>query len=84
MKAEYVDHQEALAGNITTNKDHPILKQFDKFSQASAILKSRDFGSVVCDIKFSELTYLDAFWRDYINGSLLDALRGVFITGNHG
>ncbi|NXD18541.1 DEDD protein, partial [Nothocercus nigrocapillus] len=29
---------------------------------------------------FSELTYLDAFWRDYINGSLLEALKGVFIT----
>ncbi|MGH0124661.1 UNVERIFIED_CONTAM: hypothetical protein FKN15_036734 [Acipenser sinensis] len=34
----------------------------------------------ICDIKFSELTYLDAFWRDYINGSLLEALKGVFIT----
>ncbi|KAK1898232.1 Death effector domain containing protein [Dissostichus eleginoides] len=40
----------------------------------------RDLGSIICDIKFSELTYLDAFWRDYINGSLLEALKGVFIT----
>lgn len=23
---------------------------------------------------------MDAFWRDYINGSLLEALKGVFIT----
>ena len=50
------------------------------FNQANTILKSRDLGSIICDIKFSELTYLNAFWRDYINGSLLEALKGVFIT----
>ncbi|CAM5176731.1 unnamed protein product [Eretmochelys imbricata] len=43
-------------------------------------LKSRDLGSIICDIKFSELSYLDAFWSDYMNGSLLEALKGVFLT----
>ncbi|KAK2518262.1 hypothetical protein Q9233_012773, partial [Columba guinea] len=58
----------------------PLERQFERFNQANTILKSRDLGSIICDIKFSELTYLDAFWRDYINGSLLEALKGVFIT----
>ena len=67
-------------GQIHSNERNPLLRQLELFSQASAILKSRDLGSIVCDIKFSELTYLDAFWRDYINGSLLAALKDVFIT----
>lgn len=63
-----------------SNKQEAVERQFERFNQANTILKSRDLGSIICDIKFSELTYLDAFWRDYINGSLLEALKGVFIT----
>ncbi len=81
MRAEYCQHENALDGNIFSNKPELIERQFEKFAQANTILKSRDLGSIICDIKFSELTYLDAFWRDYINGSLLEALKGVFITG---
>ncbi|KAF1410854.1 DNA-binding death effector domain-containing protein 2, partial [Spheniscus magellanicus] len=55
-------------------------RQLDVFSQANGVLKSRDLGSILCDIKFSELSYLDAFWGDYLNGSLLEALKGVFLT----
>ncbi|RMB93944.1 hypothetical protein DUI87_29680 [Hirundo rustica rustica] len=66
--------------NVFSNKQDPLERQFERFNQANTILKSRDLGSIICDIKFSELTYLDAFWRDYINGSLLEALKGVFIT----
>ncbi|XP_070534921.1 death effector domain-containing protein-like [Ptychodera flava] len=80
VRAEYCHHDNALQGNIFSNKAERIERQFEKFTQASTILKSRDLGSIICDIKFSELTYLDAFWRDYINGSLLEALKGVFIT----
>ncbi|XP_006823467.1 death effector domain-containing protein-like, partial [Saccoglossus kowalevskii] len=80
VRAEYCQHEGALQGNIFSNKAEKIEQQFEKFTQASTILKSRDLGSIICDIKFSELTYLDAFWRDYINGSLLEALKGVFIT----
>ncbi|XP_077990425.1 death effector domain-containing protein-like [Glandiceps talaboti] len=80
VRAEYCQHDNALQGNIFSNKAEQIERQFEKFTQASTILKSRDLGSIICDIKFSELTYLDAFWRDYINGSLLEALKGVFIT----
>ncbi|KAK2165362.1 hypothetical protein LSH36_51g00052 [Paralvinella palmiformis] len=80
VRAEYCSHESALQGNIHSNKPELIEQQFEKFMQANTILKSRDLGSIICDIKFSDLTYLDAFWRDYINGSLLEALKGVFIT----
>ncbi|XP_061542553.1 death effector domain-containing protein [Phycodurus eques] len=80
VRAEYCQHDSALQGNIFSNKQEVVERQFERFNQANTILKSRDLGSIICDIKFSELTYLDAFWRDYINGSLLEALKGVFIT----
>nr|XP_057907161.1 death effector domain-containing protein [Doryrhamphus excisus]XP_057907162.1 death effector domain-containing protein [Doryrhamphus excisus] len=80
VRAEYCQHDSALQGNIFSNKQEAVERQFERFNQANTILKSRDLGSIICDIKFSELTYLDAFWRDYINGSLLEALKGVFIT----
>ena len=81
MKAEYIDHFEVLGASVHSNKPHRMAQQLDRFNQASQILNARDLGAVVCDIKFSEITSLDAFWRDYINGSLLEALKGVFITG---
>lgn len=80
VRAEYCHHENVLEGNVFSNKPELLERQFEKFAQANTILKSRDLGSIICDIKFSELTYLDAFWRDYINGSLLEALKGVFIT----
>lgn len=80
VRAEYCQHESALQGNVFSNKQEVVERQFERFNQANTILKSRDLGSIICDIKFSELTYLDAFWRDYINGSLLEALKGVFIT----
>uniref|UniRef100_A0A8C5KMP4 Death effector domain-containing protein n=1 Tax=Jaculus jaculus TaxID=51337 RepID=A0A8C5KMP4_JACJA len=76
VRAEYCQHETALQGNVFSNKQDPLERQFERFNQANTILKSRDLGSIICDIKFSELTYLDAFWRDYINGSLLEALKG--------
>lgn len=81
VRAEYNEHSSVLADAVHSTKPEPIERAFDKFLQANAILKSRDLGSIVCDIRFSELTYLDAFWRDYISGSLLEALKGIFITG---
>ncbi|XP_041471289.1 death effector domain-containing protein-like [Lytechinus variegatus] len=80
VRAEYCCHDNALVGHLHSIVRHPLRRHLDLFSQASAILKGRDLGSIVCDIKFSELTYLDAFWRDYINGSLQAALKDVFIT----
>jgi len=79
VRAEYCDHT-AVLSHVASSKQTVTERQFHKFLQASMILKSRDLGTVVCDIKFSELTYLDAFWRDYLNGSLCEALKGVFIT----
>ena len=81
VRAEYCNHQTVLEGNVFSNKPTLMERQFERFLQANTILRSRDLGSIHCDIKFSELTYLDAFWRDYVNGALLEALKGVFITG---
>lgn len=50
------------------------------FSRANSLLRARDLGSIVCDIKFTELDNLEAFWADYLSGALLEALKGVFIT----
>ncbi|XP_033100253.1 death effector domain-containing protein-like [Anneissia japonica] len=80
VRAEYVRHDDDLHNHIHSNKQHRKEKQFELFSQASTILRTRDLGSIVCDIKFSEITYLDAFWRDYANGALLEALKSVFIS----
>lgn len=80
VRAEYCNHQSILSHNVLSNKQNRLEKQFDVFSQSNTVLKSRDLGSIICEIKFSELSYLDAFWNDYLNGSLLEALKGVFIT----
>ncbi|GFU12736.1 death effector domain-containing protein [Nephila pilipes] len=80
VRAEYCNYQSVLQGNVSSIKPDPVERQLECFAQASAILRARDLGYIVCDIKFSEITYLDAFWRDYLNGSLLEALKGVFIT----
>lgn len=65
---------------VASRRPQALARQLDVFGQATAVLRSRDLGSVVCDIKFSELSYLDAFWGDYLSGALLQALRGVFLT----
>uniref|UniRef100_A0ACB8FSK1 Uncharacterized protein n=1 Tax=Sphaerodactylus townsendi TaxID=933632 RepID=A0ACB8FSK1_9SAUR len=80
VRAEYCEHEPILRQNVVSNKQNRLERQFDVFGQSNTILKSRDLGSIICDIKFSELSYLDAFWSDYMNGSLLEALKGVFIT----
>ncbi|XP_044526987.1 DNA-binding death effector domain-containing protein 2 [Gracilinanus agilis] len=80
VRAEYCEHGSALAQGVASRRPQSLARQLDLFGQAMAVLKSRDLGSVVCDIKFSELSYLDAFWGDYLSGALLQALRGVFLT----
>ncbi|XP_053908575.1 DNA-binding death effector domain-containing protein 2 [Cuculus canorus] len=80
VRAEYCDHDSALRRSVASSRPRGPGRQLDVFGQASGILKSRDLGSILCDIKFSELSYLDAFWGDYLNGALLEALKGVFLT----
>ncbi|XP_018587534.2 death effector domain-containing 1 isoform X1 [Scleropages formosus] len=80
VRAEYSEHESALRGGVSSDKQHPLERQFELFSRASSVLRSRDLGSIICDIKFSELGNLDAFWADYLSGALLEALKGVFIT----
>lgn len=80
VRAEYSEHESVLRGRVSSDKQQPLERQFELFSRASMLLRARDLGSIVCDIKFSELANLDAFWADYLSGALLEALKGVFIT----
>uniref|UniRef100_A0A3P9K1I6 Death effector domain-containing 1 n=1 Tax=Oryzias latipes TaxID=8090 RepID=A0A3P9K1I6_ORYLA len=80
VRAEYLEHESALRDGVSSNKRQPLERQFDLFSRANSLLRARDLGSIVCDIKFTELDNLEAFWADYLSGALLEALKGVFIT----
>ncbi|TDH11612.1 hypothetical protein EPR50_G00062550 [Perca flavescens] len=80
VRAEYLEHDSALREGVSSDKRQPLERQFELFSQANSLLRSRDLGSIVCDIKFTELDNLEAFWSDYLSGALLEALKGVFIT----
>lgn len=80
VRAEYLEHESALRNGISSDKQHPLERQFELFSQANTLLRTRDLGSVVCDIKFTDLDNLEAFWGDYLNGDLLEALKLVFIN----
>ncbi|XP_019397245.1 PREDICTED: DNA-binding death effector domain-containing protein 2, partial [Crocodylus porosus] len=80
VRAEYCEHEAVLQQNVASARQHQLERALDVFSQASTVLKARDLGSIICDIKFSELSYLDAFWSDYMSGALLEALKGVFLT----
>lgn len=75
-----MEHESALRNGISSDKQHPLERQFELFSQANTLLRTRDLGSVVCDIKFTDLDNLEAFWGDYLNGDLLEALKLVFIN----
>ncbi|KAM4600485.1 death effector domain-containing 1 [Polymixia lowei] len=80
VRAEYLEHDSVLRGGVSSDKPQPLERQFELFSRANALLRSRDLGSIICDIKFTELDNLEAFWGDYLSGALLEALKGVFIT----
>lgn len=80
VRAEYQEHESALRDGVSSDKRQPLERQFELFSQANSLLRARDLGSIVCDIKFTELDNLEAFWGDYLSGALLEALKGVFIT----
>ncbi|XP_054638596.1 death effector domain-containing 1 isoform X1 [Dunckerocampus dactyliophorus] len=80
VRAEYLEHESALRDGVSSDKQQPLERQFELFSRADSLLRARDLGSIVCDIKFTELGNLEAFWGDYLSGALLEALKGVFIT----
>lgn len=80
VRAEYLEHESALRNGISSDKQHPLERQFELFSQANTLLRTRDLGSIVCDIKFTDLDNLEAFWADYLSGDLLEALKVVFIN----
>ncbi|XP_061675797.1 death effector domain-containing 1 isoform X2 [Syngnathoides biaculeatus] len=80
VRAEYLEHESALRNGVSSDKRQPLERQFELFSQADSLLHARDLGAIMCDIKFTELGNLEAFWVDYLSGALLEALKGVFIT----
>ncbi|XP_077454449.1 death effector domain-containing 1 [Stigmatopora argus] len=80
VRAEYLNHESALRNGVSSDKPHPLERQFELFCRADLLLRTRDLGAIVCDIKFTELENLEAFWLDYLSGSLLEALKGVFIN----
>ena len=80
VRIQYKSHRHLLSG-IQSIKNSREEQQMDKFFQATSVMRGRDTGCVVCNISFSDITYLGAFWRDYSNGTLQEALRGVFLTG---
>ncbi|XP_074389943.1 DNA-binding death effector domain-containing protein 2 isoform X4 [Zonotrichia albicollis] len=80
VRAEYCEHERALRRAVASSRPRGPGRALDVFGQASGVLKARDLGSILCDIKFSELAYLEAFWGDYLSGALLEALKGVFLT----
>ncbi|CAL8359549.1 unnamed protein product [Arctogadus glacialis] len=80
VRAEYQEHDAALRSGVSSDKPHPLERQFELFSRASSLLGARGLGSVGCHIKFTEWENLQAFWKDYLSGVLLEALKGVFIT----
>ncbi|XP_074389949.1 DNA-binding death effector domain-containing protein 2 isoform X8 [Zonotrichia albicollis] len=80
VRAEYCEHDRALRRAVASSRPRGPGRALDVFGQASGVLKARDLGSILCDIKFSELAYLEAFWGDYLSGALLEALKGVFLT----
>ncbi|KAK7887011.1 hypothetical protein WMY93_026632 [Mugilogobius chulae] len=80
VRAEYLEHESALRSGVSSDKRQPLERQFELFSQANSVLRARSLGSIVCDIKFTELDNLQAFWADYLSGALLEALKGVFIN----
>ncbi|KAG7475833.1 DNA-binding death effector domain-containing protein 2 isoform X1 [Solea senegalensis] len=80
VRAEYLEHESALRDSVSSDKQQPLERQFELFSRASSLLRARDLGSIICNIKFTELDNLEAFWGDYLSGALLEALKGVFIT----
>lgn len=56
VRAEYCEHGPALEQGVASRRPQALARQLDVFGQATAVLRSRDLGSVVCDIKFSELS----------------------------
>ncbi|XP_014818092.1 PREDICTED: DNA-binding death effector domain-containing protein 2-like, partial [Calidris pugnax] len=80
VRAEFCEHEAVLRRSVVSSRPRGPPRQLDVFGQASGVLKSRDLGSILCDIKFSELSYLEAFWGDYLSGALGAALEGVFLT----
>ncbi|XP_063734422.1 death effector domain-containing 1 isoform X2 [Eleginops maclovinus] len=82
VRAEYLEHESALREGVSSDKQQPLERQFELFSKANTLLRSRDLGTVICNIKFTDLDKLEQFWADYLSGVLLETMKGVFITDN--
>uniref|UniRef100_A0A1I8JLR5 RGS domain-containing protein n=1 Tax=Macrostomum lignano TaxID=282301 RepID=A0A1I8JLR5_9PLAT len=79
VRAEYQQIHRLLSNQLHSHRNDPAQRQFDLFFQASNTLNSHDLGDILCDIRFSDLHYLEAFWRDYVSGELAHAIKSVFV-----
>ncbi|KAL2076800.1 hypothetical protein ACEWY4_027602 [Coilia grayii] len=80
VRPEYAEQDAVLRASVSSDKREPLARRLELFGRADAMLRARDLGSINCDIKFSEVSKLDAFWADYLSGALTEALRDVFLT----
>ncbi|XP_012675413.2 death effector domain-containing 1 [Clupea harengus] len=80
VRPEYSEQESVLRASVSSDKREPLARQLELFGRANAMLRARDLGSINCDIKFSEVSKLDAFWADYLSGALTEALKDVFLT----
>uniref|UniRef100_A0A8D2MY72 TRADD-like N-terminal domain-containing protein n=1 Tax=Zonotrichia albicollis TaxID=44394 RepID=A0A8D2MY72_ZONAL len=77
---EYFELEHALHQAVARIHPPVLGCALDMFSQASLILQSRELDSIVCRMKFLELSYLEAFWHDYTSEALLEVLQSAFLT----
>lgn len=83
VQAEYEDHLSALRKSsdfFRSTKDNPVLKKLEILCKAHEFIRTRDLGTIMCNETFSELSHLDSFWADYLNGSLREAIKDVFLN----
>ena len=79
VRAEYAENATAL-GAITSQRATQLERALDRFSQANSVLRARDLGMLVCSLRIGDLSRLDALWRDYVSGKLIDALAPALLT----
>ncbi|XP_063050099.1 death effector domain-containing 1 isoform X2 [Engraulis encrasicolus] len=66
VRPEYCEQEAVLRAVVSSDKRDPLARRLELFNRANAALRGRDLGAVHCDIRFSELSKLDALWVDYL------------------
>ncbi len=58
---------------LHVDRQNDFERQIDMFIQASNFLRVRSPGEFSCNLRFNQLSHLEAFWNDYTSGSLKKA-----------